>query len=60
MEKELKMTTKIKRGADIETIKKALSKIKTKKSLDASKYSGSITSIIDPLQIQKELRDEWK
>ncbi|WP_373495336.1 hypothetical protein [Aquiflexum sp.] len=54
------MTTKIKRGADIETIKKALSKIKTKKRLDASKYSGSITSIIDPLQIQKELRDEWK
>lgn len=54
------MATKIKSGADQETIKKALSKIKAKKKLDTTKYSGKITLSIDPLEIQKALRDEWE
>jgi len=54
------MAIKIRRGADKETLKSALSKIKEGKKLDTSKYCGVVKLTADPLQIQKDMRDEWR
>jgi plasmid replication initiation protein len=54
------MAIKIQRGADKESLKIALSKIKEGKKLDTSKYCGVVKISQDPLQIQKEMRDEWR
>jgi hypothetical protein len=54
------MVTIIKKGSDIKAIRKALSKHKPRKGVDASKYCGVIKLKEDPLAIQKKMRDEWE
>jgi hypothetical protein len=57
------MVLVLNRGAskkDIELINKKLSKLPSRKKLDAQKYCGVIKLKEDPLAIQKKLRDEWE
>ena len=57
------MVTILKKGSDKTTIKnilKKLSKGKSKKGLDASKYAGTVKFMEDGLALQKRLRDEWE
>jgi hypothetical protein len=35
-------------------------KVQIKKGLDAKKYSGLIKLKVNPLTIQKSMRDEWE
>ncbi len=55
----------IKRGADKVTIQQAMQKLyqhhKSKvKQIDIYKYCGILKLDKDPVEIQKQLRDEWK
>jgi hypothetical protein len=50
----------LKKGASKLEIKKIEKQLNTLKSKDISKYCGKIKLKKDPLQIQKELRDEWE
>lgn len=50
----------VKKGTSKKNIDNKLKKLQKKKGFPASKYSGSIKIDRDALQIQKELRDEWK
>ncbi|WP_375579489.1 hypothetical protein ABWH96_21250 [Marivirga tractuosa] len=54
------MVTVIKKGSNKEKIEAALSKLKSRKSFDAYKYCGAVKLNKDPLQIQKQMRDEWE
>lgn len=54
------MVVVLKKGSDRKEIEKALSKVKSKRKFDAYKYCGTVTLKKDPLEIQKEMRDEWK
>ncbi|MDX2002415.1 MAG: hypothetical protein SFW35_08280 [Chitinophagales bacterium] len=54
------MVTVIKKGSDVRTIRKALTKLKPGKGFDAKKYCGLLKLREDPLSIQKRLRDEWE
>ncbi|MEX1002815.1 MAG: hypothetical protein WDZ35_11925 [Crocinitomicaceae bacterium] len=51
----------IKHGASKKSLLSLLKKLreKTVKGVDVRKYSGKIKLKRDPLQIQKELRNEW-
>jgi len=56
------MTTVIKQGSSKHVIKKILDELYSKKrtkGLDAHKFCGGLNLKKDPLEIQKELRDEW-
>lgn len=51
----------IKEGASLETIRKHLNKIKSKKTLKTSQYKGGVIKLKEsPLEIQKKMRDEWE
>lgn len=55
------MVTTIKKGTSPERIKITLKKRKSKiKGPDLKKYCGSISLKEDPLEMQKEWRDEWE
>jgi hypothetical protein len=54
------MVTIIKKGSNRKEIQKKLSKIKSKKRLDAKKYCGTVILKEDPVKIQKKLRNEWR
>ena len=52
-------TITIKKADQKQTYRKKLSGIRLK-GLNAHKYAGKIKISLDPLVIQKKLRDEWK
>jgi hypothetical protein len=58
------MTTTLRKGSTEEEFARLLedlnSRAKAKGGLDAKKYCGSLKMDIDPLEIQKDLRDEWE
>lgn len=56
------MVTTLKYGSKKDSINKLLDRlsIKSRRGVDTKKYSGIITLKKDPLQIQKELRNEWE
>ena len=53
------MVLVIKHGTTAKKLSKLLKKMKTKKGLDTKKYSGVLKLKEDPMQIQKQLRNEW-
>jgi len=55
------MVTTLKYGSKKDSINKMLDRlsIKSRRGVDTKKYSGIIKLKKDPLQIQKELRNEW-
>ncbi len=56
------MVTTLKYGSNKDSINKMLDRlsIKSRRGVDTKKYSGIIKLKKDPLQIQKDLRNEWK
>ena len=56
------MVTIIKQGSKKDSITKVLNRLSKKsgKGIDTHKYSGLIRLKKDPVDIQKELRNEWK
>jgi Fe2+ transport system protein B len=56
------MVTVIKKGRPIREMIQKLNELVSKKNrgLQSTKYSGKIKSQIDPLDYQKDLRNEWK
>ena len=54
------MTTVIRRKLNQSSAKKALSKALSVKGVDTTKHCGVLKLKKDPLQIQKELRNEWQ
>jgi len=56
------MVTIIKQGSKKDSITKLLNRLSNKsgKGIDTRKYSGLIRLKKDPLNIQIELRNEWK
>ncbi len=57
------MIITIKRGTTKTNIRHLLDRIrkaKKGKEMDAKKYCGVVSLNIDPLEVQKSLRDEWK
>lgn len=57
------MITVLKKGATpevINKINKEVSKMPSKKGLDARKYCGAVKFKEDGLALQKHLRDEWE
>lgn len=56
------MVTVIKKGMKKKQISKLLEKNKSSQSkkLNIEKYCGILKLEIDPLEIQKKLRNEWK
>ncbi len=53
------MVVVIERDTSREKLQSLLKKIKVKKGVDTRKYCGVIKLKENPLQIQKQLRDEW-
>lgn len=56
------MTYRIKKGTSLKDFNKLLQSItnkSVKKGFQAKKYCGILTTDIDPLDYQKQLRDEW-
>jgi hypothetical protein len=53
------MITKIKKGTSSKEIRRILAKQKHPKGINAFKHCGVIRLRKDPLDIQKELRNEW-
>ena len=55
------MVTIIKKGTSKEEIKKQVDKAisKTPKK-DITKYAGKLRTDIDPLEYQRQMRDEWE
>lgn len=58
------MVTVIKQGSTRERIKALLESMrknrKPKKGVDTFKYSGTLALKMDPLEIQRQLRNEWE
>jgi hypothetical protein len=54
------MKTIIKKTDTIQEINKKLDAIKNKRGFDAFKFCGVLKLEKTPLQIQKEMRNEWK
>lgn len=54
------MVIVIEQGTSKEKLERLLKKMKTKKGVNTKKYCGVIKLKEDPLQIQKQLRDEWR
>jgi hypothetical protein len=55
------MVTIIKKGQEIESIKDALKKVvPKKKNNDILKFAGTLKINIDPLEWQKNMRNEWE
>ena len=56
------MVTVIKKGRPIREMLRKLNELVSKKGrgLESSKYSGVLSSTIDPLDYQKQTRNEWE
>ena len=56
------MVTTLKYGSGKDSINKILDRLsmKSRRGVDTTKYSRIIKLNKDPLQIQKDLRNEWK
>ena len=55
------MVTIIKKGTPIKEIRKKIDEIIAKTSRqDLLKYAGKLKTEIDPLEYQKQMRDEWQ
>ena len=56
------MVTTLKYGSNTDSINKMLDHLssKSRRGVNTKKYSGIIKLKKDPLQIQKDLRNEWK
>jgi hypothetical protein len=55
------MITIIKKGTPRDEIKRRLDKIISKKtSSNILKYAGKLKTVIDPVEYQKQMRDEWQ
>ncbi|MEN9521718.1 MAG: hypothetical protein RL065_95 [Bacteroidota bacterium] len=54
------MVTLLKSTNSITTIQELLSKVKSKKKINAKKYLGKIKFSKSAIEIQKEMRNEWK
>jgi len=56
------MVTVLRKGKPISELRKKIEQLKSLKSkgFKSSKYSGILKRKIDPLKVQKELRDEWQ
>jgi hypothetical protein len=55
------MVTVIKKGTPKEEIKKRINEVVSKTSKrDIMKYAGKLKTSIDPLEYQKQIRDEWE
>ncbi len=54
------MVTVVKKGASIKTIEDILNKLRSRKALNSRKHNGVFRLKESPLQIQKNLRDEWE
>jgi hypothetical protein len=50
----------LKNGASKKEIALIEKRLQSKREIDYSKYFGKVKLKIDPLIIQKELRNEWK
>ena len=53
------MTLTINSNLDSEAIEAILKKLTSNSKFDSSNYLGKIKLDIDPLTLQKEMRDEW-
>jgi hypothetical protein len=54
------MVTTIKNGDSKEIIEKSIKKTSIKKGFDANKHLNSIKLDKSPIEIQKQLRNEWR
>jgi hypothetical protein len=54
------MVTVIKKGTSKKSIKHLVKKTQVKKGIDSKKYSGVLKLKEHPLDIQKQMRDEWE
>jgi hypothetical protein len=57
------MLTIIKKGTSIQEVKKLLGKAVNearKKRLNVERFSGVLKTDIDPLEYQKQIRNEWE
>jgi len=54
------MVTIIKKGSSFDEIEKKIQKISTKNKSKIQKFAGSLKSEIDPLEWQKNIRNEWE
>jgi hypothetical protein len=55
------MVTIIKKGTPRDEIKKRIRNAFSKsQKRDISKYAGKLTLKVDPLEYQKQMRNEWK
>ena len=55
------MITIIKKGTPREDIKKQITNaVSGSRKRDISKYAGKLKLEVDPLDYQKQMRDEWK
>lgn len=56
------MVTTLKYGAQKGSITKLLNRLnkKTSRGIDAHKFSGALNLKKDPLEFQKEIRNEWE
>ena len=54
------MTVVIKKSMDRETIRKIISTLSKSKGFDAKRHCGVIQLKASPLDIQKQMRDEWE
>ncbi len=55
------MVTIIKKGTSIREIKKKINEAVSKsQGRNIKKYAGKLKLEIDPLKIQKKMRDEWQ
>jgi hypothetical protein len=54
------MVIVIEQGTTRAKLERLLKKLKRKKGVNTKKYSGVIKLKENPVQIQKQLRDEWR
>ena len=54
------MVLVLKKGASKKEIQSIEKRLNIKKGVDTLKYCGKIKLSIDPLSIQKKIRDEWE
>ena len=54
------MTVVIKKSMDRETIRKIIATLHKPKGFDAKRHCGVIQLKVSPLDIQKQMRDEWE
>ncbi len=60
VKERLTMVTVIKKGISKTSLRHLVKKTQVKKGIDAQKYCGVIKLKEHPVDIQKNLRDEWE